>query len=526
MVILISNPELCQSVTNLLRQKYNSIGDEMKRTVIWAAVSTEEQAKKISLEDQLRVGREHAAKHDLAIVAELIVPGESRSIVLFEDACRRIAAYAQLRDLIATRAFDVLIYLDRSRLGRKASLSMAVVELCREADIFCYETESPPATLAIDDNHDDMLVGAIKSVGAQREIIKLQHRHKMGMIDRINKGKFPAAVPWGWCATYATSLDGKRLVQSVELDPVAASLIRQIFIDWYLAHGLGVMQIAERLNELGHKTPQGVQWHKQNVQAIFKKVYRYAGFSEVNVRGDRPYTRAKGNWPAIITEEEAQTILVEKERRRTARRSVSDTYLFSGAVWCAHCNRRMIMATNLRNRPSKRIQLSMCCRGGHPKAFISVNKILKIVQSDFDDIQDETTRARLVAARSMHQTTDAQSQLDALDARLKRLDSSQSRIDQDYYIHERIDNNRHRSLSDAITQQRQDIAQQQAEFRKQLSQQQSTQRFADSLADTAQHGIAWLNSPDVKAANAWLRQRLKIYVADGKVIRVEYLQNT
>ena len=76
------------------------------------------------------------------------MPGESRNIVLFEDACRRIDAYARLRKLIETRAFDVLIYLDRSRLGRKASLSMAVVELCHEAGIVTYETENPPASLA------------------------------------------------------------------------------------------------------------------------------------------------------------------------------------------------------------------------------------------------------------------------------------------------------------------------------------------------------------------------------------------
>ena len=60
----------------------------------------------------------------------MVVPGESRSIILLEEACRRIPAYARLVQLIEARAFDVLVYLDRSRLGRKASLSMAIVELC------------------------------------------------------------------------------------------------------------------------------------------------------------------------------------------------------------------------------------------------------------------------------------------------------------------------------------------------------------------------------------------------------------
>ena len=107
----------------------------MRRVAIWAAVSSLPQAKKVSLEDQLRVGRDHAAQHNAQVVAELVVPGESRDIVLFEEACRRIAAYEQLQGLINAKAIDVLVYLDRSRLGRTAALSMAVVELCKSAGI-------------------------------------------------------------------------------------------------------------------------------------------------------------------------------------------------------------------------------------------------------------------------------------------------------------------------------------------------------------------------------------------------------
>ena len=92
------------------------------RWVSWAAVSSLPQAKKVSIDDQLAENRQHAERHDGQVVAELVVPGESRSIVLFEDACRRIDAYAELKRLIDGRAFDVLVYLDRSRLGRKASL--------------------------------------------------------------------------------------------------------------------------------------------------------------------------------------------------------------------------------------------------------------------------------------------------------------------------------------------------------------------------------------------------------------------
>ena len=51
-------------------------------------------------------------------------------------------------------------------------------------------------------------------------------------------------------------------------------------------------------------------------------IWRYAGFSEMNRKStSREYVRAKGNWPAIITEQEAEMLLAEVARRRCPARS-------------------------------------------------------------------------------------------------------------------------------------------------------------------------------------------------------------
>src|SRR5690606_34972617 len=107
----------------------------------WAAVSSLPQAQKISLDDQLAVNRQHIEKHDGILIAELVVPGESRDIVLFEEAAAKMDAYAQLKALLDAKAFDVLICLNRSRLGRTLALAETVAELCRRAGVFVYETE-------------------------------------------------------------------------------------------------------------------------------------------------------------------------------------------------------------------------------------------------------------------------------------------------------------------------------------------------------------------------------------------------
>ena len=226
----------------------------VKRVAIWAAVSSLPQAKKISLEDQLRVGREHVARHGAYVVAELVVPGESRDIVLYEDACRRINAYATLDGLISTKAIDVLVFLDRSRLGRTAALSMAVAELCNRAGILLYETESPLPSLDFRTaDHSDMLIGAIKSVDAQQEIRKIQDRHRKGMADRVAKGKMPGKVNYGWSAVH----EAGRLT-GYAIDEDAAATVRLI-VSLYLDNGFGALNIADHLNRIGRPAPAGGQ---------------------------------------------------------------------------------------------------------------------------------------------------------------------------------------------------------------------------------------------------------------------------
>lgn len=83
--------------------------------------------------------------------------------------------------------------------------------------------------------------------------------------------------------------------------------------------------IAQRLNKEGVPTPSGgTHWEQSSISNMLSLVYRFAGYSETNRRSpNREYVRAKGNWPAIITETEAETLLTEVARRASAPRTVS-----------------------------------------------------------------------------------------------------------------------------------------------------------------------------------------------------------
>lgn len=489
-----------------------------KRFVSWVAVSSLPQAKKISLDEQRKVNLEHIAKHNGVLVADLAVQGQSRNIVLWEDACKRIEAYAQLRELIKRRAFDVLIHLDRSRLGRTASLSMAVVELCREAGILVYETESPPTHLNNGEvaSYDEMLVGAIKSVGAQREIIKLQERHKMGMIGRIKRGEFPAAVPWGWIVRYGEY--GRR---TVELDPVVAPLLREIFLEMFLKQGVGRRQIAELLNQRGIPSPQGKTWHTQNSSALFHRLWRYAGWSEINVRGTRPYVRARGNWPPILTQDEAEAVDAEIQMRRNARRAISNTYLFSLCVWCLPCKRRMVMNTTVRQRTSRRIQKSLVCKNFHPGGQISEPKTIRAVRAAIESLQDPANRA-VVLQTTPDESESIPAEIAAQTAAIERAQAGLLRAD-DAYVAGTMDHERYTRQAERLNLQIEQAGQRIEQLRHRLEEEHNQAKRAKRLEELATDGLRMLDNPDVKAANAFMRKHIRLWVEANQVVEVEYL---
>lgn len=481
------------------------------RFASWAAVSSLPQAKKVSLSDQLAENRQHAERHGGVIVAELVVPGESRSITLFEDACRKIDAYAKLRDLIAARAFDVLIFLDRGRLGRIASLSMAVVQLCQDAGIATYETENPPLTISVEASHDEMLIGAIKSVGAQREVQKLRHRHRMGMIARVKRGDFPKAVPWGWTAIY--SEDGTR---RIVIDEAAAHIIRTI-AELYLHGGLGMEAVAAALNEQGYRTKTGALWTLAHVQGIFRLLWRYAGYSEVWFGAE--YTKAPGNWPAILQESVVMAIQAERQSRTKRSHSVSMPYLLSRLVVCERHGSHM--AVNVHRKNGQIIYQFVRCKLCKPTRYIHFSAVLDVLRTAIAYLLRQANRDEILQALESDDS-DIDSQLDALRTQMLRTNDALRRAD-DAFVAGTMDSERYQRQIERLTAERRRIESEMEAQTQAVKAQQFDASRNERLNEVAELGAMMLAHDDVAAANAWLRHHFIVYALDGVITRVEYL---
>lgn len=489
----------------------------IKRFVTWRAVSSRPQVEKISLENQESLGREAVELHGGELIAELVIPGFTRNIVLFEDACRDYPdAYGKLKELIDQRAFDVLVFLNPSRLGRTVSLIMAIIESCWRAEIVVYDLESPPRDLEFSPaTHSDIIIAVIKSAAAQNEIIEMRRRNTTGMLDLVRRGELPSGLSFGYVQRFEP--DGRRVI---EVDDQSANLVIQMY-EWYLS-GSGSVAIKDKLNEIGATSPTGKRWTSTMVRSILFRAWRYAGYGEINRRSKgRPYLRAKGNWPAIITDEIAERVFAERDNRRNNRQLSETGYLLSGLVWCVHCNKTMVVSSSERQRPTRHRQVQLRCPYGveHEHAQISYRRVLTWLRDAISELAEVDPSD--VNIGEDDRIDILQSRIAGHAAAIARLRGNLKRAD-DAYVRGLMDIDRYQSQLDQINQQIAHEANEIERLQSETITEKARGTRRDRIKSVADHGLEMLDSENVAAANAWFRERLRVWVDAHKVVFLEW----
>lgn len=529
--------------------------------VIWMAVSSERQTDNVSLGEQLRQGLYHAAQRGVTVAGALVVPGKSRSITLFGDAAERVdgfyltpaaieagqavgietyikqqptppgvepvMVYAKFLELARAKQFDVFFFLNRSRLGRKASLSMSVVGVCEDYDIRPFDMESPPASLDRNRNRDERYMGAIKSVEGENQIIKIQDDHRTGMIRRAELGKMPGKINFGYLPVY----DSRGKLTGYSVDEEAATTIRLI-VRLYLDSGYGALNIADYLNRHSRPAPAGGEWGHTQITFLLRRMWRYAGYVELNryTKTNRPYIRARGKWPAIISEDDVRRIETEQDIRRGARKSVHTVYRFTRMVYCAvcdarfHCHIKKQYRQNDNGTHSAYAYVCYRCPGSHTS--IGEKKIIKAITAYINVLSTQPeARQQWTARPSVDQSATIMADIEALNLRIDKLNRGIAQADVDYYGKGALEQDapRHAAIVAALKKQ---IAQAQAEvttlqnrLHEEERNSQREQRLDDIVANTLRH----LAMDDVRTANAWLRDRIAVTVEGRHVVKIALL---
>jgi len=297
-----------------------------ERVAIYCRVSTDEQAERQTIENQLDACRGYCASHELEVVAEFRDEGVSGSVPLGDrlEGSRLLAmAGSGLFSRVAVHRLDRLArdHVEASLAYRRLkALGAPVVSVTETFD------DSPAGRLMF-----NMIVSF-----AEFEKDLIRERTMMGRLRRVKGGKYQASrAPYGY--TYNQ--------EAGQLEPhLENAVIVRLMYEW-ACEGAGLKIIALRLEEKGIPPPSAAYakgrsawgWHLTTVHKILTAP-RYIGKSTY---GGEPMT-----CPALVDEEIFVAVQHGlKQRKRDSPRNTQHFYLLQHLVYCRHCGGRYVART-------------------------------------------------------------------------------------------------------------------------------------------------------------------------------------
>lgn len=339
---------------------------------------------------------EVAKRMDLAVggVYEEIVSGET------------ISSRPQMQRLLSeveAGQWDGVLVVEIERLARGNSIDQGIV-----SQTFKYSNTKiiTPAKTYDPNNEFDEEYFEFGLFMSRREYQTIKRRMIAGRIASVKEGKYMGKTdPFGYTRVKLAHDKGYTLTPN----PDEAQTVRNIF-RWYM-DGLGYRKIANRLNDAGILTKNGVKWADQTVRQVLRNCLycgyvtwgRKAGVKSVinnqvvTKRKIMPaYIRQKGLHPPIISEETFEAVQnrldqfpgkpvpIEKELRNP----------FQGLLHCAKCGHKMRLSINNRSEINKYRMWCPYKYCGTASSSITLieDALLKILREWLSEYQTEVGR--------------------------------------------------------------------------------------------------------------------------------------
>jgi site-specific DNA recombinase len=238
--------------------------DSPKRAILYARVSTEEQAKSgYSLAQQLEALRQYAHREGYEVLEEVQDPGQS-------GASLERPGMDLVRDLVAAGGVSVVLAQDRDRFSREPAYHYL---LKREFE------EHGTKIRALNDRGDDSpegeLTDGILDQLAKYEKAKIAERTRRGKLRKAREGR----VICGATPTYGFRFNETR--DGLLINEPEMRVVEKIF--HLVADGVAVRAIQARLYAEGIAAPKGGSLWDDRVlrRLIANDLYRPHGFEEI-----------------------------------------------------------------------------------------------------------------------------------------------------------------------------------------------------------------------------------------------------
>lgn len=218
----------------------------MKRTAIYARFSSDLQRDR-SIEDQVALCRDYAARNGLNIVAEFDDRARSGASVIGRDGLMKMLEGARegLFDLVLVEALDRLSRDQEDLAGIYKRLSFAGIEI-----------------MAVHDGRADQVQVGIRGLVGALYLQDLAHKVRRGMSGVVRDGRNAGGKPYGY-----RPVPGKP--GELEIVPEEAEVIRRIF-ERYVA-GDTPRDIAFALNAESIAPPRGRVWAASTINGNTKR---------------------------------------------------------------------------------------------------------------------------------------------------------------------------------------------------------------------------------------------------------------
>lgn len=281
-----------------------------RRAVFYGRVSTEHEAQLSALENQMKWYDDQAKYHpNWTIVGKYIDEG-----ITGTQAKKRPSFLEMLEDA-RTGQFDLIVTREVCRFARNTVDTLVTTRELKTIGVEVYFVEDNIWTM----DGDGELRLTIMATLAQEESRKVSERVKAGQHVSRQKGTLYGN---------GNILGYDRVDGSYVINEEQAKTVRMIF-DMYLYEGMGTGQIAQRLTELGRLNASGLNRWSHGVICRMLNNHTYMGVmaygksysnnyleqKRVNNFDKSTYQYMKGDFPAIVTEEEWNQVQVIKAKR-------------------------------------------------------------------------------------------------------------------------------------------------------------------------------------------------------------------
>jgi DNA invertase Pin-like site-specific DNA recombinase len=215
----------------------------MQRAAIYARFSTDRQNEK-SIDDQVVICRDYAARHGLVVVATYDDRAVSGASIHNRPGMQRLIAEAR------ENRFDVVVAESTSRLGRDQEDRAAI----RKRPRFLGIALMTPVDGAVTD-----LVDGVRAVVDSQQIEDLKHAVRRGLAGVIRDGRNPGGMAYGYAPVKGEP--GHLFIVEEH-----AEVVRRIFREFVA--GDTARDIARRLNAEGVAPPRGEAWNASTSTGI------------------------------------------------------------------------------------------------------------------------------------------------------------------------------------------------------------------------------------------------------------------